>query len=54
VCVKVQDDSADGNGFYWYELIKPSTVYGDALGSGDCVYCHAPGKDFLLSSGEYQ
>ena len=54
VWVKVQDDSAAGSGFCWYELIEPGTVYGDALGSSDCVDCHAPGKDFLLSSGEHQ
>jgi hypothetical protein len=54
VWVKVQDDSDAGNGFYWYELIKPSTVYGDALGSTDCVYCHELGSDFLLSSGEFE
>jgi hypothetical protein len=26
--------------YYFYELIKPDTVYGDAYGSGDCVGCH--------------
>ncbi|HVJ16870.1 MAG TPA: hypothetical protein VM686_15625 [Polyangiaceae bacterium] len=57
VWVKVEDDSAAGNGFYWYEVIKGETmdtIYGDARGSSDCVYCHVPGKDFLLSSGEFE
>jgi hypothetical protein len=54
VWVKVQEDSDDGRGFYWYELIKPDIVYGDERGSNDCVGCHTTDHDFLLSSGEFE
>lgn len=56
VWVKVDADSAGGNGLYWYELIQGDAgdkVYGDARGSSDCVGCHAPGRDYLLSDGKF-
>lgn len=57
VWVKVQGDSDNGNGFYWYEvtLRTPSDrVYADALGSSVCVGCHAAGPDYLRSAGAFE
>jgi hypothetical protein len=59
VWVKVSDDADEGNGFYWYELIKGNTpaedlIYGDGLGHSDCVSCHADGPDYFLSSGQFE
>jgi hypothetical protein len=54
VWVKVQDATDAGNGFFWYEVINQGggkkSVYGNALGSGDCVGCHSAGKDYDLST----
>lgn len=57
VWVKVQDETDAGNGFYWYELIRGEDgdqVFGDALGSPDCVGCHSAGTDYLLSDGSFE
>lgn len=54
VWVKVQDATDGGNGFFWYEVINQGggkkSVYGNALGSNDCVGCHSAGKDYDLST----
>jgi hypothetical protein len=53
VWVKVQSDSAGGQGFYWYETFDASTgaAAADGIGVSLCVNCHeqTTGKDFLLS-----
>ena len=52
VSVKTQDDSAGGNGWFWYEVT--STTDANALvanGNGVplCFGCHAAGADYVLS-----
>ena len=58
VWVKVQDATDNGKGFYWYEIIHQgggnNSIYGDALGSDDCVGCHVAGKDYNLSTLPFQ
>lgn len=53
VWVKVQDATDGGKGYFWYEIIRngpgKDTIYGNALGSDDCVGCHQAGKDYNLS-----
>lgn len=46
--VKVQADSAGGNGWYWYELYDDS-VLADGTGLGVCTGCHGGGSDYVLS-----
>jgi hypothetical protein len=54
VMIKVQAESAGGNGWYWYERFR-DTVYGSGLGIGGCTGCHGGGfgsfvsKDFVLA-----
>ena len=55
VAVKTQDDSDDGNGWYWVEFVSttdPTVLGGGTAGNGVplCTSCHAPGRDFVLSS----
>ena len=54
VWVKVQDATDAGNGFFWYEIIAQGggkfSIYGNSLGSTDCVGCHQTGKDYNLST----
>lgn len=54
VWVKVQDKAASGDGFFWYELVHhegaADTIYGNSLGSPDCVGCHSTGRDYSLST----
>lgn len=46
--VYVRGRDLDGNaGIYFYELIKPSQVYGDAYNSGECTGCHTNGNLIL-------
>lgn len=57
VWVKVQNTSDEGNGFYWYEVVKQSPqnrVYADAIGSPVCTDCHSAGKDYLRSAGTFE
>jgi len=58
VWVKVQDATDNGKGFYWYEIIHQgggnNSIYGNALGSDDCVGCHVAGKDYNLSTLPFQ
>lgn len=52
VTVKVQADSANGAGFYWYEnysTTDPSSPVADGTGVGLCTGCHSNGKDFFMS-----
>ena len=51
VYVKTDSESANGNNWYWYEILgttPDSYVVADGEGVGQCVGCHAPGKDFVL------
>lgn len=47
--VKVQDESAGGQGWYWYEVF--STTDGsrpiEGLGNPVCTGCHAQGRDYV-------
>jgi hypothetical protein len=54
VAVKTQDDSADGEGWFWYEVTSttdPTRLGGGRAGNGVplCTGCHAGGWDFILS-----
>jgi hypothetical protein len=51
VSIKTQDDSAAGQGWYWYEMLgtnADSRVVADGNGVPLCFGCHTPGKDFVL------
>jgi hypothetical protein len=54
VSVKLQADSARGNGWYWYERFR-GAVYGDGIGAPGCTGCHGndfgpfTSKDFILA-----
>ncbi len=53
VAIKTQNDSAAGRGWYWYEVTSTSDASEvPAIGNGvqGCVGCHAPGKDYVLTS----
>lgn len=46
--IKLQADSAGGDGWYWYEDYQDS-VYADGTGEGICTGCHGGGNDYVLS-----
>ncbi len=47
--VKVQADSANGDGWYWYEKIDNSEI-GGGTGIGTCTGCHGGGgTDYVLT-----
>ncbi len=48
VSVKTQEDSAGGDGWYWYELFD-GAVLADAQGLGVCTGCHGGGVDYVLT-----
>lgn len=48
VAVKKDFPSADGAGWYWYEVMR-GMVYADGRGAGQCVGCHMRGVDFILT-----
>jgi hypothetical protein len=48
VMVKLQADSAGGDGWYWYERYDAS-VYANGTGEGLCTGCHVDGNDYVLS-----
>jgi len=54
VMVKVREDSAGGNGWYWYEHFGSST-FASGTGVSLCAGCHSrnynglPNRDFLLT-----
>jgi hypothetical protein len=48
--IKTQDDSAGGDGWYWYEVFDASpgaTAAFEGLGHTTCKGCHAAGRDFV-------
>jgi hypothetical protein len=53
VGIKTQDDSADGKGWYWYEVLSVRdgnrTLAADR-GVPACVECHAQGRDFVMTA----
>lgn len=48
VMVKVQADSAGGDGWYWYETFD-GDVFADGTGAGICTGCHSGGTDYVLT-----
>lgn len=51
--VKTDDDSQNGQGWYWYEVLSTtdnSNPVAAANGVALCWGCHATGRDFVLSS----
>jgi hypothetical protein len=46
VSVKLQDASADGNGWYWFEAFDDK-VYTSSVGAQGCTGCHSLGRDFV-------
>jgi hypothetical protein len=48
VMVKVQADSAGGDGWYWSERYQ-GNVYGEGTGDPSCTGCHGGGNDYVLS-----
>jgi len=48
VMVKVQDDSAHGAGWYWYEGFGPSPGF-SGNGLPVCTGCHSAGRDYFRS-----
>jgi hypothetical protein len=51
--VKVQDDSASGDGWYWYEVFGTdvdSEAVVDGTGAGGCTGCHGRGTDFVRAA----
>jgi hypothetical protein len=51
VSVKTAEDSAAGQGWYWYEILgteASGNVVASANGVPLCFGCHTPGKDFVL------
>lgn len=46
--VKLEEDSAGGDGWYWFERFGDSN-FADAAGAGACTGCHASGIDFFRS-----
>jgi hypothetical protein len=48
VMVKTDDDSAGGDGWYWFERFNGST-YGDGNGVSGCTGCHGGGDDYVLT-----
>ena len=52
VMVKTGEDSANGQGWFWYEITSTTSASNPvAAGNGIplCFGCHFPGKDFVLS-----
>ena len=48
--VKTQEDSDNGQGWYWYEVISttdPTQIVKEGNGDAFCSGCHAPGRDFV-------
>ena len=48
VMVKVQDDSAGGAGWYWFERFG-GTTFSSGFGVPVCTGCHSAGNDFVRS-----
>lgn len=47
VSIKLEADSAGGEGWYWYEWYDDA-VLADGAGLGACTGCHAAGDDYVL------
>ena len=50
VSVKIDDDSADGEGWYWYEVFDTApdaTPWVDGTGADHCADCHGSGRDYI-------
>ena len=50
VSVKIEDDSAGGEGWYWYEVFDPSPdaePVVNGTGAGGCTGCHDAGIDYV-------
>lgn len=53
VMLKAQAESAQGDGWYWYEVLSDTDakrVLADGPGVKYCVDCHKAGKDFVRST----
>lgn len=48
IAVKRAEDSANGDGWYWYEIYEGS-VLADGDGLGVCTGCHSGGLDYVLT-----
>lgn len=48
VSIKLQDDSAAGYGWFWYEMYQGS-VYASGAGARLCTGCHGDGNDYVLT-----
>lgn len=48
VMVKLADDSAGGDNWYWFESYE-GRVFADGQGAGLCTGCHSGGRDFFLT-----
>jgi hypothetical protein len=51
VSVKTDTDSANGKGWYWYEILGINAGdrgVADGNGVALCFGCHTPGKDYVL------
>jgi hypothetical protein len=46
VMVKVEDDSDEGRGWYWYERFN-TTTFANGMGVRLCSGCHSTGRDFI-------
>ncbi len=46
--VKTQADSADGDGWYWYEKFNDQ-MFADGEGASLCTDCHVGGADYVLT-----
>lgn len=52
VSVKIEDDSAGGAGWYWYEVFDPSpdaAPFVNGTGADGCAGCHDAGADYVLA-----
>jgi hypothetical protein len=53
VSVKIAEDSAGGDGWYWYEVFDTSADAApatDGTGAGICTNCHGSGEDYVRVS----
>jgi hypothetical protein len=48
VSIKLQDDSAGGDGWYWYEYYDGDVLISDD-GASACTGCHGGGTDYVLT-----
>ena len=44
--LKLEEDSAGGDGWYWFERFGDST-FADAAGASVCTGCHSSGRDYF-------